>query len=93
MCSLATMDPSFRWDDVITWSGKKLVIPAEAGIHPHSGSDLVKCCEFHFPSESFQAAINVFDGSDSSKSFLPCSTPATGKPFGSSKPICTSTLA
>ncbi|MNU06657.1 hypothetical protein D3C72_2519240 [compost metagenome] len=42
---------------------------------------------------SCQRAISVFDGSVSSSSLRAVSTPATGKPAGSSLPICTSTLA
>lgn len=47
----------------------------------------------YLPSLCRQRAISMFDGSVSSSSFRAVSTPATGKPFGSSRPICTSTLA
>ena len=40
-----------------------------------------------------QAAMRVLEGRFSSSSFLAVSMPATGSPFASSKPICTSTLA
>src|SRR5579864_468534 len=41
----------------------------------------------------FQRVISVFEGNDASTSFRAVSTPATGRPFGSSRPICTSTEA
>ena len=42
---------------------------------------------------SRQRCISVLEGSVSSTSFFAVSTPATGSPFGSSAPICTSTDA
>jgi hypothetical protein len=47
----------------------------------------------HLPADRSQPFIKVFDGRVSSSSLRAVSMPATGRPLGSSLPICTSTLA
>ncbi len=68
-----------RW----LWNRRSRATSHTSGVSPDAYSD----------SLLDQRPISVLDGSCSSSSFFAVSAPATGRPVGSSRPICTSTLA